>query len=187
MIHRLFAMAPMLFLILLAGASFWLDRAVQSVFPQEKNTRHDPDFWAENFTIKKFGEDGKLQNTLTASKLMHYPDDDTTVITAPTVRYYRDPPVVISSATGLISNNGKEVALVGNVQIKRETTKASPATQVETRVLTLFPDDELAVSREPVTITQGRSIIKGGGMESNHKTGVSVLSGRVIGTIYKQQ
>lgn len=186
MIQRLATMAPIAFLILLAGASFWLERTVRSSAPENKVERHDPDFWAENFTVRKFGPDGKLQNTLTATKMLHYPDDDTTAVTKPNMRYHRNPPVVLSSETGLISADGEEVVLIGRARVTRETAEATPATQIDTRVLRLFPDEERAVSRDPVTITQGQSIIKGSGMESNNKTGISVISGRVTGIIHNK-
>jgi lipopolysaccharide export system protein LptC len=38
----------------------------------------------------------------------------------------------------------------------------------------------------PVTITQGKSIIHGSRLEMNNKSGISVLHGRVTGTLYRQ-
>lgn len=187
MISRLSALAPMLFMILLAGVSFWLERVVQPGPLHQSIARHDPDFWAENFTVRRFGPDGKLQNTLTASRMEHYPDDDTTIVKNPTMRYHRQPPVTISSSKGLIGKDGKEVSLIGNTLITRGGRDKTPATHVATEVLTLFPDDEKATSVHPVTITQGQSIISGSGMVSDSRTGISVLSGRVTGTIYKNK
>ena len=187
MIGRLSALAPLTFMVLLAAVSLWLERSVQSQIAPEKNTRHDPDFWAENFSIKKFGVDGVLQNTLNASKMTHFPDDDTTILSNPILRYHQTPPVTIAATTGLLSQDGKEIALTGGAVVTRLGAKAAPPTQVETEVLNLFPDDQRAMSRSPVTITQGRSVIRGNGMEADNKTGISVLSGRVNGTIYHKQ
>ena len=53
--------------------------------------------------------------------------------------------------------------------------------------LPLFTDDERAVSREPVTITQGLTVINGSGLEANNGTGITVISGRVNGIIYRTQ
>lgn len=187
MIQRLAAVAPMIFMILLAATSFWLDRAVSTGPLQQSVARHDPDFWAENFTVKRFGPDGKLQNTLTSTRLTHFPDDDTTVVEAPVMRYHKQPPVTISGARALISPDGKEVAMVGSALVTRGGKDIGPPTEVATEVLTLFPDDEKSSSIHPVTITQGQSIINGSGMVSDNSTGISVLSGRVTGTIYKNQ
>lgn len=187
MIHRLSAMAPILFLIILAAASVWLERAVQSAFPEEKKLRHDPDFWAENLIVKKYGPEGTLKNTLTVSKMVHYPDDDTTILTKPSMRYHRTPSVTVSATTGLMSTDGKEIVLVDKALVTRESIETKPATQVATRILTLFTDDERAVSREPVTITQGLTVINGSGLDANNGTGITVVSGRVNGIIYRKQ
>jgi lipopolysaccharide export system protein LptC len=187
MINRLPTLAPLVFIVLLAGGSLWLERSVQSQITPEKNTRHDPDFWAENFTIKKFNAEGILQNTLKASKMTHFPDDDTTIMANPVLTYHHTPAVTVSAVTGLISQNADEIALTGGAVVTREGVKAAPATDVATEILTLFPDAERAVTTKPVTITQGRSVIHGSGMESDHKTGVSILSGRVNGTVYTRK
>jgi lipopolysaccharide export system protein LptC len=187
MIHRLAAVAPMVFLIILAAASFWLERAVQPGPVLQSNTRHDPDFWAENVTARRYGPDGKLQNTLTARRLTHYPDDDTTVVENPQLSYHRVPPVTVTSAKGLIGKDGKEVALLGSAVISRGGRDKTPPTHFTTEVLTVLPDEETAFSRHPVTISQGRSVIHGSGMHTDSRSGISVLSGRVNGTIHKNQ
>jgi lipopolysaccharide export system protein LptC len=186
-ISRLSSVAPMVFMILLAGVSFWLERAVQPGPLHQSVARHDPDFWADNFTIKRFGPDGKLQNTLTASRMEHYPDDDTTTVKNPAMQYHRQPPVTISSSKGLIGKDGKEISLIGDALIVRGGREKTPATHVTTEVLNVFPDDEKASSSHPVAITQGQSLIRGSGMVSDSRTGISVLSGRVTGTIYKNK
>lgn len=187
MIHRLAAVAPMIFMILLAAASFWLERTVSTGPLQKSVARHDPDFWAENFTVKRFGPDGKLQNTMSSRRLIHFPDDDTTIVEFPTLQYHRQPPVAISGDRALVSPDGKEVVMVGNALVTRGGKDTVPSTQLATEVLTVFPDDEKASSIHPVTITQGKSIINGSGLTSDGRTGISVLSGRVTGTIHKNK
>lgn len=187
MIGRLGSAAPMLLLILLAAASFWLERAVRSDARNDGNLRHEPDFWAENFTLRRHGPDGALQNTLTARRMTHYPDDDTTVLDGPAVRYHRQPPVTVSGRTGLVSRDGTEIALVGGARVVRGGKDGGAPVEIATQTLKLYPDDERAVSNTAVTITQGRSVIQGSGLEIDNGTGISVLHGRVTGTIYKDQ
>ena len=54
-----------------------------------------------------------------------------------------------------------------------------------TAELLVYPDDEIARSGVPVTITQGRSIIYGTGIEVDNREHLFKLMGRVHGTIYK--
>lgn len=187
MISRLASAVPMLLLILLAAASFWLERAVRSDGGTDRDLRHEPDFWAENFTLQRHGPDGVLQNTLTARRMTHYPDDDTTVLDGPSVRYHRQPPVTVSGRTGLVSRDGTEIVLVGGARVVRGGKDGGAPVEIATQTLRLYPDEERAASNEAVTITQGRSVIHGSGLEINNGTGITVLHGRVNGTIYKDQ
>ncbi len=178
---------PIVLLVILAAISLWLERSVRAPNGDSSKLRHDPDFWVEKFSVKKFGPDGNLTSTFTAEKMTHYPDDETSHLDRPSMRYHRKSSVVVSGTQGLVSKDGQQISLIGGAKIVREGTDSTPATQVTTRVLNVFPDEEIARSDLPVTITQGQSVINGSAMELNHATGVSVLSGRVTGTVYKKK
>jgi lipopolysaccharide export system protein LptC len=48
--------------------------------------------------VRRFDINGKLQHTLVADKLVHYPDDDTTIVrTRPHVTYHHQPPSEVSA------------------------------------------------------------------------------------------
>ncbi|MBK9022032.1 MAG: LPS export ABC transporter periplasmic protein LptC [Sulfuritalea sp.] len=79
--------------------------------------RHDPDYWVENFEVRRFDIDGKLQHTLIAKKLVHYPDDDTTIVTAPQLTYHRGAPAEISARMAYVGTDGKEIDLVDDVRV----------------------------------------------------------------------
>jgi lipopolysaccharide export system protein LptC len=184
---RTASLIPIVLLVILAAISLWLERSVRSPQGDTSKLRHDPDFWVERFSVKKFGPDGTLTSTLTAQKMTHYPDDETSHLDAPSMRYYRKTSVLVTGTQGLVSKDGQQISLTGGARIVREGVDGAPATQVATPVLHVFPDEELARSDLPVTITQGQSVINGRAMEINHATGVSVLSGRVTGSIYKKK
>ena len=71
------------------------------------------------------------------------------------------------------------------MRVRRENLKG-PETVLTTSTLTVLSDEEIAHTKAPVTITQGETIINGIGMETNNKTQISVLGGRVHGTIVSQ-
>ncbi|MDP2810640.1 MAG: LPS export ABC transporter periplasmic protein LptC [Rhodocyclaceae bacterium] len=184
---RAASLFPLVMLLLLAALTFWLNRVIQGDNPRGPQ-RHDADYWVERFEVRRFDADGKLQHTLAADKLLHYPDDDTTIVTTPHLTYHQQPPTEIFARMGYIGRDGKEVDLVDTVRvIRRGATGNSPPTVLETKTLKVFPDDEKGHSNDPVTITQGKSVMHGSGLDIDNKSGITVLRGRVTGTLHRNR
>ena len=184
---RAASLFPLVMLLLLAALTFWLNRVIQGDNPHGP-LRHDPDYWVERFEVRRFDIDGKLQHTLVADKLLHYPDDDTTVVTAPHLTYHQQPPSELSARMAYIGRDGKEVNLVDEVRVIRHAAvDGTPSTVAESRTLKVFPDDEKAHTDDPVVITQGKSVMNGSGVDIDNRSGISVLHGRVTGTLYRNQ
>jgi lipopolysaccharide export system protein LptC len=180
---------PIALLTLLVGLTFWLQSAteVKGGFSDAK-LRHDPDYFAENFTVRRFDGTGELQNMLVAKKMVHYPDDETTVVTEPRISFLKGPrPTRFSAQQGLVGPDAREIALVGNVRGVRAATAADPEIVFATTHLTVFPDDEVARTGAAVTITQGASVVRGVGMEADNKTQIYQLQSRVNSTIEKKR
>lgn len=178
---------PLAMLVLLAALTFWLNRLIQDDKPRGPQ-RHDPDYWVERFEVRRFDIDGQLQHTLVGDKLVHYPDDDTAIVTAPHISYRQQPPSEVSARVAYVGRDGKEIKLVDEVRVIRHgAADGSPATVLETRTLTVFPDDEKARTSDPVVITQGNSIMHGTGLELDNKSGITVLNGRVTGTLHRNR
>lgn len=181
------SLVPLAMLVLLAALTFWLSRLIEGDKPRAP-LRHDPDYSVERFELRRFDLGGKLQHTLVGESLVHFPDDDTTIVKAPRLTYHQTAPTEISALIAYIGRDGKEVDLVDAVRIVRDGTAGDGVpTQIETGSLKIFPDEERGLTPEPVTISQGRSIVRGVGMEIDNRTGVSVLHGRVKGTLYSKR
>lgn len=172
-------------LLLLAGLTLWLERASQPSESKARNMRHAPDYIVDNFTVKRFDAQGKLYQTLEAQQMRHYPDDDSTEADDPRMVYHAEQKTFLKADTAWIDSGGKTVVLKENVHVTHENAKAPP-TEITTSTLTVLPDEEIARTNAPVTITQGKSVINGKGLESSNKTRISVLGGRVHGTIAPQ-
>lgn len=184
---RTASMFPLFMLLLLAALSFWLSRVIQSEAPRGP-LRHDPDYWAEGVELRRFDINGTLQHTLVAEKLVHYPDDDTTIVTGPHVTYHRQPPVEIVARMAYIGRDGKEVDLVDDVRVTRHgATGDVPQTTLDTRTLKIFPDEEKGGTADPVVFTRGASVMRGTGIEIDNRTGIMVLRGRVTGTLHRNR
>ncbi len=175
---------PLLLMLALAAAGLWLERAVQP--PERDNTgslRHDPDFIAEDFGITKMDAGGKPEYSLSALRMLHYPDDQTTDIVEPRLvqRHEADAPVVIRADRGLLSRNGDVASFFGNVVVVREASRERSELRMQTEYLQIVPDRDLARTDKPVVITEHGSRLAGVGMEFNNKTRQFTLLSQVRG------
>ncbi|MCK9388127.1 MAG: LPS export ABC transporter periplasmic protein LptC [Sulfuritalea sp.] len=184
---RAASLFPLAMLVLLAALTFWLNRVIQGDNPRGPQ-RHDADYWVEHFQVRRFDSEGKLQNTLVADKLLHYPDDDTTIVTTPHITYHRQAPSEIFARMAYVGKDGKEIDLIDDVRVIRHgaTDDARP-TVLETRTLKVFPDDEKGYTNDPVVITQGMSVMHGSGLDIDNRSGITVLRGRVTGTLHRNR
>ncbi|MGP1675882.1 MAG: LPS export ABC transporter periplasmic protein LptC [Burkholderiales bacterium] len=172
-------------LLALAAGSLWLERAVQAPERDKSGkTRHDPDFIAEDFGITKMSTTGKPEYSLSAARMLHYPDDESTDIVAPRLvqRLDNAAPIVIRADRGRISKNGDEANFYGNVVVVREADRGRSELRVQTEYLQILPDRDLARTDKPVIITEGRSRLAGVGMELNNKTRQFALLSQVRGS-----
>jgi lipopolysaccharide export system protein LptC len=111
-------------IIVLGGITAWMqsDLLDESTNEQQLITdNHDPDYYIENFTAVGMDIDGNRQYVLEAERMVHFPDDDTSLLDKPHVIQYESErsPTHIYSETGWISANGDEVILTGNVRVIR--------------------------------------------------------------------
>jgi len=116
-------------LALLAGLSFWLQRAVAPVeVVRDGKLRHDPDAIAENFMVRQFDEKGRIKYRLTAPYMMHFPDDDSSELKSPTLIHYRPnaPQLTLTGNNAKVTSKGQTVFLWDDVKAVRAATPARP-------------------------------------------------------------
>jgi lipopolysaccharide export system protein LptC len=182
------ALFPLLVLAMLAAFTIWLERATRGEGNgPNPNLRHDPDFWVDEFILRRYDLDGSIQHTLQATRMTHFPDDDSTEVDEPRVAYFRDrTTTTLTARLAWLDKDGQHVRLQDDVRVIR-TDPDGTATIIDTNLLNVTPDDEYAQTDAPVTITQGRSVMHGaGGLEVNNKTRIVVLNGPVTGTIHRE-
>jgi lipopolysaccharide export system protein LptC len=182
---RLSNLFPLLLVLVLAAGSLWLERAVQAPEGDRSGKlRHDPDFIAEDFGVTKMSTSGKPEYILSAERMLHYPDDQSTDIVAPRLVQRREdaPPVVISADRGQVSKNGEVANFYDDVVVVREAGQGRSELRMQTEYLQVVPDQNIARTDKPVTITEGRSKLVGVGMELNSKTRQFTLLSQVRGT-----
>jgi lipopolysaccharide export system protein LptC len=173
---------PLGLMLLLAALSLWLDRAVQPAAPKrDGSTRHDPDYTVENFNATRLGADGTPRYVLAASRMVHYPDDDSTHLERPhfTRVEKQAAPLHILADSGLVSRDGKDIYFRGNVEVIREAYGAASRMTVNTEYLHVIPDKDVARTDKPVTIRNDRSHMTAVGLELDTRARIIKLFSRV--------
>ena len=175
---RALPLLPMGILVLLAFLTFWLSRFVdEKSGGGDKVKRHDPDIVIEQFTAQKLSPAGDVQYVVTADKMTHYPDDDSSVLerivftsTSP-----GHPRITARAPRGRLQKGGDEVAMEGGVVVDAEASGRSPAMQLRTPTLTVLPEKNLARSVDGVVIESSQGVMTAAKFELNSATQVLML------------
>ncbi len=175
---------PVIVLLILAGLSFWLQSTVdRGETNHDGKFRHDPDAIAENFTVRRFGQNGQIKYRLTAPYLVHYPDDDTSELKSPTLISYRPEgaTVTVTGDHAKVTAKGETIFLWDNVSVVRAATPDRLEMVARMPDLTAQPEAGTAFTGSPVEITQGQSWVKGVGIHIDNNTSTLVLQAQVRG------
>jgi lipopolysaccharide export system protein LptC len=175
---------PVMVLVILAGLSFWLQSTVdRGEAKNDGKFRHDPDAIAENFTVRRFDQNGQVKYRLTAPYLVHFPDDDTSEVKSPVLTSYRPEgaPVIVTGDNAKVTTKGETIHLWDNVSVTRAATADRLEMVARMPDLTAQPEAGIAFTGSPVEITQGQSWIRGTGLHIDNNTSTLVLQSQVKG------
>jgi lipopolysaccharide export system protein LptC len=183
MISRSALFFPIVLATMLALLTFWISQTVEQQGPKlDGSNRHDPDYTMHNFVTTQTDAQGQLRYILAATEMLHYPDDDSTVLQRPRFTQYtvNKPYTQIEGLRGYISSNGEEVELVDNVKVVRQAFEGKGEMQVLTEKLWIFPKQDLVKTNAPVTIKQApKTVITAVGMVYDKKAQTVSLLDRV--------
>jgi lipopolysaccharide export system protein LptC len=173
--ERLRSWLPLIPLLLLLAAIYWLNMQVQPLAPESnQNLRHDPDYIIDNFTATSLNNQGKVRFVMSAKKMLHYPDDDTTFLTLPqlssmTAEY---PPVRMTAETGEISSKGEDVYLRKNVVIVRPAYADKSELTFNTSYLHVMPNQNIADTDQAISMVDAHITYNAVGMELDNNAHV---------------
>lgn len=158
--YRLRAWLPLLPLLLLALASYWLSLQVQPLPPVSLEKRHDVDYEVQRLSITALGQDGQPRHVIAAEKMWHYPDDGSLHLQQPLLTsYVGGIPSYATAQHGEILEGGQEVRLSGEVMLVR------PAGQrLQTERLRVLPDAGVADTDQPVFMQSAHGTLTATGL-----------------------
>jgi lipopolysaccharide export system protein LptC len=136
-----------LYLAIIALMSWWLMRLTDSeglgriVVPA-----HSPDYFSKGYTKWEMSELGRPKSKLVANEMTHYSDDGTTHLVNPVMAFYNEktPPWIIQSETGVLSADGKDLLLNGQVYVDRAAAKGVRELKIYTSNLKVKPETSYA-------------------------------------------
>lgn len=174
---------PLALMLSLAMLTFYLERMVRDDDTAPAKRRHDPDYVITDFTSTTFDRDGKPLNVLSAARMVHFPDDDSTELEAPRVVQTKpgEPRMSVQAERGAMSADGEEIFLYDNVVMVREGDGTRPEARLTTSFLHIVRERSLVRTDREVTIVEDTRSLRGRGMEYNNDSQVFTLMADVHG------
>ncbi|MEM7209325.1 MAG: LPS export ABC transporter periplasmic protein LptC [Pseudomonadota bacterium] len=131
------------------------------------------DYYLESFIIRTFDAAGLLAREVTGDTLTHYPASNTARIEPVAVVIHRSPAPDwhISAVHGDMRSDSRQMRLLGDVLIKRDTIDSEQALRVETRSLNLDADLQTFASADPTQMTSAHWHSSGVGLSGDAKSG----------------
>ena len=173
---------PLLLMAVLASGTWWLVKNTPQLGggPEARPVRHEPDYTMRNFSLTRFGPDGRLAVRVDGDVLRHYPDTDRLEIDG--VRIHAIAPdgrITDAHAKQALTNGDiSEVQLTGDAHV---TTRqgADEALDIDSQFLHAFVRFERLRSHLPVVVHRGASVTHAGGLDYDHLQRVLRLEGPV--------
>lgn len=168
--ERLALAFPVLVAALLAALTLWLDQLVQSGGNRTRVADSEPDFVVHDVSAVQTGPDGRPRHVLMASRMTHYATDDTTLLELPRLSHFRDARTEIQARAknATLSGDGRTVQMTGDVLLVRAAGANQGELTMRTQELTVVPDEGIARTRAPVTLTSPTSRTDAVGLEFDY-------------------
>jgi lipopolysaccharide export system protein LptC len=179
---------PLAFAAMLALISGWLNQVAERPLVQDDaGFTHDPDYIVENFNAQTFDLEGRPYQFLSARRMIHYMDDDTSELDQPQFRLTRADraPIEVSARRGLIFGERDSIHFLDDVRATRSAKPGQAAFVLTGEHLRVVPDAGIMSSDKPVTLRQGESVIHAGGLYSDDHSKRLELTGGVRGLYEK--
>lgn len=154
-------------LTLLAALSFEYQQQSTPVAGKSTQPQNaEPDFYLTQAASVQFDENGGLRYRFNAEKLEHFPKGDYTLVETPDVTlFHRDgTPWYINANQGRITSGSDTIKLWDDVVIRRATPQ--DPLQMNTRTLTIVPEQDIAKTKQDVVITNRTGRIDATGMKA---------------------
>jgi lipopolysaccharide export system protein LptC len=183
-LETLVAFLPMVLLAILLWGSVWLVRNAPKAVsgPVVAETSHEPDYFANNFTLKTYSLQGDLKSFLQGTSSVHFPDTLTNLIEQPVVHSIsRSGRLTTAVAKRSLSNeDGSEIQLIGQAVVHKQGLGAQDqAMTLHSEFIHLFANTDSLVTYAPVKIERGNNRFQGNRLKADNLNQRFLLQGQV--------
>ena len=175
---------PLALAAMIALMSAWLNQLAKAPRPlDDRGFTHDPDYIVEQFKVRTFDLEGKPRHLLSARRMVHYMDDDTSELDLPFFHLTtaQRAPIEVVAQRGLIFGDRDSIHFIGEARATRGATAAQSAFVLSGEHLRVVPDAGILNSDKPVILRQGGSAIHAGGLYADERNQRLELTGGVRG------
>lgn len=169
-----------LLLIVAASLSCWsIFLSIHSEKKVTQNFSNQPDAIMEGIIATVMNKDGKPTLKVETPKMVHYVENDRTELTKPHLTIFRNSPEpwYVEALHGKTVQGINEITFWDNVVIHHLADHDNPITTMKTQALTIFPNQQLAETKEAISVIQPDTRIDAIGMLANWNEGtVKLLS-----------
>lgn len=154
-------------LIVLSIASWWLLKLNGVEGEKIPAPPHSPDFFSIDYAKWEMDGSGLLKKKLLADTIEHFADDGSTRLNNPKIAINNKQSVswTIHSEAGVLSDDGKNLLLTGQVIIERGQSDRQRKLKIITRNLTVKPESNHAETQERAEIINPPNVTTGVGMK----------------------
>ncbi len=154
-------------LIGLAIASWWLLTLTGVDENRQPVPVHSTDVFSTHYVKLEMNAAGTPKSQLVADKMQHYKDNGVTELQQPRLSFTNTttPPWLISAEKGVLSADGKDLYLEGQVFIERAKSQNSKALKIITTNLNVKPDINFAETTQRAELLSPPNITVGKGMK----------------------
>ena len=178
------AFIPMVLLAALLWGSVWLLRNA----PQTKLDLpdsippHEPDYFAQDFTLKTYSLGGDLKSFLQGRTSEHYPDTLTNLIEQPVVHTVSQSGRITTAIAkrSLSNEDGSEIQLMGQAVVHKQGLRGhDPDMTLRSDFIHLFVNTDKVLTYAPVQIERGDNRFEGQKLQADNLNQRFVLQGKV--------
>lgn len=176
-----------LFLLALALSIWLMQQSSLSLNKTNTNPLTTPDAFMTEANYTGFNAEGKWNSRIYATRITHYPDQDTSKLETPKMISRSSNPLtwIITADHGISQHGLKTIYLTDNVVVERIHDANGKTLTFKTTALTTYPQQKLAKTDRPVTIIQPGSTVQATGLTADMNTGDIHLLSSVRGTYEK--
>jgi len=174
----------LIIVLVLALLSWWFqDLWKETPIVKTIKDEHFPDYFMDNFTITNMNQQGQPAYILSARRLDHFADDDSTEIIQPHILFKEtEGDWSISAQRAHIQTNNNIIHLYENVNISRAASAQQQALSITTEYLKVYTDNKIAETDKLAHIKTRQFELDSTGMVFDNNKGILKLLSSVKGT-----